>query len=283
MDSISFVHLTDIHISKPGKKPFFGLEMSDKLKAVWTEIGKFRTKPAFIVISGDLTHDGDVDDYRHLKDLLADAERSLGVRIHVALGNHDFRQPFREGYLEEAPSEASYYYSFMENGLRVVVLNTQVMGSHLGRVDEEQLAWLDRLLSQAAPSGTILVHHHPVVLTPTAMMDGHLLENAEDLARVIEGRDVIGLLSGHIHFHNIGTWHGIPCASADGVAFGLDPVSPEVMRFVDRSGYNLVTVKGGQMIVHPMTMPGEQRLLGEFDLAKRETQTKGKEHHHVEA
>ncbi|WP_135557229.1 metallophosphoesterase family protein [Paenibacillus cymbidii] len=262
MEPIFFVHLTDIHLSKPGKTPLFGLVMADKLRNVCAEIGKLQPKPAFVVISGDLTHDGDLDDYKFLRSFLREQEMAIGIPIHVALGNHDFRGPFREGYLEETPSEESYYYSFMADGLRVAVLNTQVPGTHDGRIDEQQLAWLRDLLAVPAPRGTIVVHHHPVVPTPTAMMDSHLLQNPQDLARVLEGTDVIGLLSGHIHFHNIGQLAGFPCAAADGVAFGLDPSSAEVMRMVDRSGYNLGVVKNGQMVVQPMTMPGDQRVLG---------------------
>ncbi|GAA3413744.1 metallophosphoesterase family protein [Paenibacillus hodogayensis] len=268
MEPIFFVHITDIHLSKPGKQPLFGLTMSDKLHRVFTYIGKLETKPAFVVISGDLTHDGDLEDYRFLRSFLQEEERALGVPIHVALGNHDTREPFREGYLEEEPSDASYYYSFRNAGLRVVVLNTQVPGTHDGRLDAEQLDWLKQELAEPAPVGTILVHHHPVVLTPTAMMDSHLLQNPQDLAAAIEGSDVIGLLSGHIHFHNVGALGGVPCASADGVAFGLDPIAEGVMRMLDRSGFNFVLVKNGQMIVQPMTMPGEQRLLVEYDLKK---------------
>lgn len=268
MEPIFFIHLTDIHISVPGKKPLFGIEMSDKLRAACAEIRTLETKPSFVVISGDLTHDGDLEDYRFLKKLIDEEAALLGIPIHVALGNHDFREPFREGYLEEEPSNESYYYSFMANGLRIVMLNTQVPGTHGGRLDEVQLAWLKGLLAEPAPSGTIIVHHHPVVKTPTDIMDDHLLENPQDLANVIEGSDVIGLLSGHIHYHNVGTLRGILCAAADGLAFGLDPSTLTNMRFIDRSGYNLITVKNGQMSVQPMTLPGEQRLLYELNVTK---------------
>lgn len=268
MESVFFLHITDIHINKAGKQPLFGLNMADKLHNIFEEIGKLDVKPAFVVISGDLTHDGDTEDYRFLKYFLEAETRTLGIPIHVALGNHDTREAFREGYLEEEPSDASYYYSFMSGGLRVIVLNTQVPGSHDGLVDAEQLVWLKQELAEPAPKGTILVHHHPVVLTPTAMMDSHLLQNPQELAAAIEGSDVIGLLSGHIHFHNIGVLNGIPCASADGSAFGLDPMAEGCMRMLDRSGFNYVLVKNGQMIVQPMTMPGEQRVLVEYDLKK---------------
>lgn len=239
--------------------------MSAKLRAAFADIRSLRTKPAFVLISGDLTQDGDLEDYKHLKQLLDEEAAATGVPIHVGLGNHDFRAPFREGYLQEEPTEESYYYSFMERGLRVVMLNTQVPGSHDGRLDERQLAWLADTLSEPSPEGTILVLHHPVTPTPNDQMDSHLLLNPEGLTNAILGKNVIGLLSGHIHFHNIGSLVGIPCAAATGVAFGLDSTSAESMIFLDNSGYNLVSVKNGRMAVQPKYLPGEQRVLFEWN------------------
>lgn len=263
---IFFAHLTDTHVNVPGKNPLFELDATKKLREMFMELGKLSQKPAFVVISGDLTHDGDVDDYRHLRAVLDEEKAKLGVPVYVALGNHDSRPFFRESYLQEQPSEESYYYSIIEDGLRIVVLNTQVPGSHGGRLDEEQLTWLRDVLAAPAPNGTIIVHHHPVVPTMTPMMDSHLLDNPQDLASAIEGSDVIGLLSGHIHCNNIGLFQGVTSAAATGVAFGIEPTSNDIMKFVDNSGYNLVLVKEGQMIVHPMAMAGYQRIVFEWKM-----------------
>jgi Icc protein len=266
MQPIFFAHLTDTHINVPGKNPLFEMDATKKLRETFAELGKLSQKPAFVVISGDLTQDGDVEDYRHLRIVLDEEKAKLGVPVYVALGNHDSRPFFREGYLQELPSEESYYYSVMEDGLRIVVLNTQVPGIHGGRLDEEQLNWLRDLLVTPAPNGTIIVHHHPVVPTMTPMMDSHLLDNPQDLAAAIEGTDVIGLLSGHIHCNNIGIFQGVPSAAATGVAFGIEPTSNDSMKFIDNSGYNLVLVKNGQMVVHPMPMAGDQRIVYEWKI-----------------
>ncbi|MBB6671668.1 metallophosphoesterase family protein [Cohnella nanjingensis] len=266
MEPIFFLHLTDTHINVPGKNPLFQLDMTDKLRAVFAEAAKLARKPAFVIISGDLTQDGDVDDYRHLRAVLDEEQAKLGVPIHVSLGNHDSRPAFREGFLGEAPSEQSYYYNVMEGDLRLVVLNTQVPGTNDGRLDAEQLAWLKDTLAVPAPAGTVVVLHHPVVKTPSALMDTHLLDNPDDLAAAIAGSDVIGLLSGHIHFNSIGLFHGIPSAAGTGVAFGLDPTSTDSMKFIDNSGYNLVLVKEGRMIVTPQAMPGDQRVAFEWKI-----------------
>ncbi|MHA6482382.1 metallophosphoesterase [Paenibacillus sp. strain BS8-2] len=263
---ILFAHLTDTHINVPDKNPLFSMDATKKLREAFAELGKLTQKPAFVVISGDLTQDGDTADYRHLRQILDEEQMKLGVPIHVALGNHDSRPCFREGYLGDQPSEESYYYEVMEDGLRMVVLNTQVPGTNAGRLDREQLDWLSGVLSTPAPLGTIIVHHHPVLPTITPLMDSHLLENPQDLAKVIAGSDVIGLLSGHIHCNNIGVFQGVPSAAATGVAFGIEPTSNDSMKFIDNSGFNLVLVKSGQMIVHPMPMAGEQTIIFEWKM-----------------
>ncbi|MFF2482711.1 metallophosphoesterase family protein [Paenibacillus sp. NPDC058071] len=266
MEPILFAHLTDTHINVTGKNPLFQMDMTKKLRELFAELGKLSRKPDFVVISGDLTQDGDTEDYRHLRSVLDEEKSKLGVPVYVALGNHDTRSYFREGYLQEEPTEESYYYSVTEKGLRLVVLNTQVPGQHGGRLDEEQLEWLRKELATPATGGTIIVHHHPVVPTITPLMDSHLLDNPQDLAAAIEGTDVIGLLSGHIHCNNISLFHGVPSAAATGVAFGIEPTSNDSMKFVDNSGYNLVLVKEGQMIVHPMAMAGSQQVVFEWKM-----------------
>jgi Icc protein len=266
MKPIMFAHLTDTHVNVLGKTPLFSIDAGAKLRAAFAELGKLSEKPAFVVISGDLTQDGDVEDYKFLRQLIDEEQATLGVPVHLALGNHDSRPFFREGYLNEEPSEESYYYSFMHEGLRVIMLNTQVPGAHGGRLDEEQLVWLKDELAAPAPSGTIVVLHHPVVETPSEQMDSHLLDNPQDLANVIAGTDVIGLLSGHIHFNSIGLFHSIPSAAGTGVAFGLDPTTKESMKFIDNSGYNLVLVKEGKMIVTPTAMPGENKVVFEYSM-----------------
>lgn len=265
-ESLFFVHFSDTHIQAPDKKTLFDLDTTAKLRAAFAHVRTLERKPAFVVISGDLTQDGDTNDYRHLKAVLDEEMAALDIPLYVALGNHDYREPFCEGFLRTEPSGRSYYYSALESGLRLIVLNTQTPGTHSGRLDTVQLDWLRRELATPAPLGTIVVLHHPVVPTPTALMDKHLLDNPADLERAIAGSDVIGLLAGHIHYANIGLFAGVPCAAAAGVAFGLDPSTERSMRFLDNSGYNLVVVKDGRMVVQPVALPGEQKLRFEWKL-----------------
>jgi 3',5'-cyclic AMP phosphodiesterase CpdA len=258
---IYFIHLTDTHIKAPGAKAFLNLDMSTKLRAVFAAVKELRIQPACFVISGDLTHEGDTADYQHLKTLVDEAAAEFGVPVLVALGNHDHRGPFREGYLGESPSDKAYYFTTVVDGLRFIVLDSEISdeGEKVeGKLDAVQLAWLKTQLTTSAPRGTILVLHHPPMRNAFRLLDSHLLTNPDELAAVIQGSDVIGLLAGHIHFNSLGSFHGIPSAACAGVAFNLAPTMPQSMRFIDSSGYNLIMVADGQMIVQPMTLPGPQ-------------------------
>jgi len=261
-DALYFIHMTDTHIKAPGEKNFLNLDMTARLRAVFAHVKTLSLRPAFFVISGDLTHEGDMADYRHLRAVLDEEIAPFNAPVFVALGNHDHRGPFREGYLGDTPEETAYYFEETISGLRLIVLDTEISseGEKVeGRLDAEQLAWLKSVLATPAVRGTILVLHHPALPNALRLLDDHLLTNPDDLAEVIHDTDVIGLLSGHIHFSSVGSFHGITSAALAAVAFNLDPTTPTSMRFLDNSGFNLVMVRDQHMIVQPMLLPGEHR------------------------
>lgn len=261
-DALYFIHMTDTHIKAPDQKNFLNLDMTARLRAVFAYVKTLSLQPAFFVISGDLTHEGDTADYQHLRAVLDEETAHFNVPVFVALGNHDHRGPFREGYLRETPEETAYYFEQTIDGLRLIVLDTEISseGEKVeGRLDAEQLAWLKSVLATPAARGTILVLHHPALPNPLRLLDNHLLTNPNDLAEAIRDTDVIGLLSGHIHFSSVGTFHGVTSAALAGVAFNLDPTTATSMRFLDSIGFNLVMVRDQHMIVQPMMLPGEHR------------------------
>ncbi|MDE3120446.1 MAG: metallophosphoesterase [Paracoccaceae bacterium] len=100
---ITFLHLTDLHISAPerGDETLNGDTLA-ALDAAIDRIAGMDFAPAFVAISGDLTHRGDPESYRLLAGRL---ERIAAPKV-LALGNHDARGPFRAeilGQEGEAP------------------------------------------------------------------------------------------------------------------------------------------------------------------------------------
>lgn len=261
MEPFHFVHITDTHVNAPHRTGLYNRSMGNHLRQIFAHVKASGVRPAFFVITGDLVHEGDAEDYHFLRQLLEEETSAFGVPALVCLGNHDHRSPFREGFLDAAPSEEPYYLSVMINGLRVILLHSQVEGSSSGIIGEDQLAWLDDLLKTPAPAGSIIMLHHPMLPSLGSVMDHFHLTNMDEVASVIKDRNVIGILAGHIHSNRVGLFHGICSAAGSGSAFGLEIMQDQTVRFFDNVSYNLVTVYQGNMNVQTVTMPGMQQEL----------------------
>lgn len=259
MQDLTFVHMTDIHISGSPDDQFLGMDTSRKLDTALQAIKRMNLAPRFIVVSGDLSHKGDAASYERLRGIQPDLE-SFGVPVLLALGNHDQREPFyrvmlgREGATEHQP----YYYSQIIDDLQVLVLDSKVPGEVHGELGSEQLEWLADRLEESPTGGNLLVFHHPPLPEPVPALAGHMLKDADKLAEVLVGQWVVGILSGHVHMNTIGSFYGVPCAAGGGVAFMLDPGTDQGMRFLDGSSINLVRVRDQHMVVLPIVLPGTQ-------------------------
>ncbi|CAM4466317.1 metallophosphoesterase family protein [Paenibacillus tarimensis] len=261
-----FIHLTDTHVNKPGLTPMYGVEAAANMRRVFAHIRTLPVKPAFVVVSGDLTHDGDAEDYRYLRQLMNEEMTALGgVPLYPALGNHDLRGPFREGYLGESGDDP-YYYTVDIDDVRLIVLDSLLPGEVPGRIDEAQMDWLRRVLEEPASGGTLIALHHPAGLTAGGLLDEHRLINHEELAEAIAGKNVLGLLSGHIHYPFFGSFHGVGTFTAPGASVGFEPCGEESIRYVDRIGYNLCVLRGGVLHAVPFILPGEQGLVSDLKL-----------------
>lgn len=268
MENIKFVHLTDTHMNAPDKDGQFAkFRLADKVEQTFRHIRETGVAPAFVLITGDLSHEGDTDDYAFIRKLLDEGAKLIGAPVHVVLGNHDHRSPFREGYLGETPSEAPYYYSHTIQGLRLIGLNSQVPGQHNGTVDEMQLAWLKQELQTPAPKGTIVALHHPL-LNIGGMLGDHLLTNREQIGQALDGTDVIGVMAGHVHSNNIGSYRSIVNVAASGTAFAGELADSAYFRMTDACSYNIVTVTPGDGIsVQTVALPTSQAEYMRFPIA----------------
>lgn len=96
-----------------------------------------------VIISGDLTEDGEIDDYRYLKTWL---ENALGeTTILVTLGNHDIKEHFWVGWCDEAASSAPYNQIVKYPEFTVISFDNSSYGYADGIVDDQQFQWLKKL------------------------------------------------------------------------------------------------------------------------------------------
>ncbi len=260
MSEINFVHITDMHISSAEDSCVHGSDTVKGFRRVAEVMRKGKMNPNFVVLSGDLCHESDEAGYRKLKALLDEELSAFDCPVFPALGNHDSRAPFRRVFLQEAgPSEEQpYYYSAVVKGLRILVLDSKVPGEVHGQIDAQQLTWLEKQLVEPAPEGTLLVVHHPMTPLPAPMPEDHMLHEQGELLRVAGDRDVVGILTGHIHMHVAGMLGSIPWVSAGSTSLAVDPAWQREQRIADMPGFNVGYIRENRMVVSSRVAPGAQ-------------------------
>lgn len=207
-----------------GKLPQYGEEL---LSALYQEM--LREKPDALIVTGDLTFNGEKPSHSALAAWFASVE-AAGIPVWILPGNHDINIPNALGFSGETiygvgsvtPEEfAAVYKDFLEPGnagfsyvakvsesLWVAMTDVawyqeeaQTFGVFTGRHE----AWLEGVLEEARKTGARVVtatHHsllqHTAFSRENYLMFGH--ERMEELAR---SGGVRLNLSGHLHIQHI--------------------------------------------------------------------------------
>jgi 3',5'-cyclic AMP phosphodiesterase CpdA len=219
-------HVSDTHLLDGGAPLGGRADTVGALRQVVAQLERLGDRLDAIVVTGDVTDLGEPDAYRRVRELVDPLAESSGARVVWVMGNHDVRGPFREGLLDEPASDEPVNQVVDLDGLRVIALDTSVPGWHHGRLDDASLAWLDRVLAEPAPEGTILAMHHAPLATPLALMDVLELQGQDALAEVVRGRDIRLILGGHLHYPTNGEFAGIPVSVAGATAYTMDLSAP---------------------------------------------------------
>ena len=236
----TIAHLSDTHYLG-GRRPLYGSVDTDRtLARALEQLERSGTNPSAIVITGDLADLGEPDAYERLRDELQPVADRMGSKIIWVMGNHDERGPFSSilfgGDADDmAPQDRVYDV----DGLRIIALDSSVPGYHHGELTDEQLSWLEEVLTVPAAHGTLLALHHPPLPSPIEIMAIIELQEQQKLADVIRGTDVRGILAGHLHYSTHGTFAGVPVSVASATCYTIDTSGP---------ADTLLGVDGGQSL-----------------------------------
>jgi 3',5'-cyclic AMP phosphodiesterase CpdA len=164
-----------------------------------------------ILVTGDLTDHGNVEEYEQVKtELVAD------VPVLLLPGNHDDRAAYREVLLGgdgTAPINALHRAA----GVSFALCDSTIPGKHEGLLAPETLDWLHGVLAEAEEPVFICLHHHPIPLN-NPLLDSFRLRNPDDLAAVVsESATAAAVLCGHAHAAAAGTFAGLPLVAAPGI------------------------------------------------------------------
>lgn len=90
---IIFLHVTDTHLCRC-RGPRHMLHRAGASEPLPDGICVRDHRPAFVLITGDLVHEGTSADYARAKTLLQELDEQYHTKTYPALGNHDNRENF---------------------------------------------------------------------------------------------------------------------------------------------------------------------------------------------
>jgi len=215
---LRIVHLSDTHLFGDGTLHYGLVDTTAALRRVLDRAAALEQVDV-VVLSGDLSNDGSPASYGILRDLVEPWAAARGAVVVYAMGNHDLRAAF-EQMLGERRGVVTVH------GVRVIHLDSSVPRYGYGELEAASLQWLREELATPAPSGTVVVLHHPPVPASTPLLAALELERPRDLLDVCEQADVRLILSGHYHHSLVTSAGGIPVVVAPGITNTSDAIAP---------------------------------------------------------
>lgn len=239
---LSIIHATDIHylarsLTDGGSSFQHMVEHGDGKVVTYIEQitdafleEVIRREPDVLILSGDLTLDGEKESHEELAEKLYAVE-DAGITVLVVPGNHDinnhhaarfqgeerlpaefttpeeFREIYRDFGYDEASSEdkisLSYVYEIDPDNRFLMLDTCQYKQKALvgGAILSDTYDWIERELEKSWEEGAevLAVGHHNLLDESEIYVDDCTIEHGEQLVDMLENWDVPLFLSGHLH------------------------------------------------------------------------------------
>jgi Icc protein len=220
------IHVSDPHFLAGGVRLGGRYDVEENFARTLEAIRAVHPHPTAIVVTGDLADLGEPDAYRRLRAAVEPVAEELESPVVWVAGNHDERPALRAGLLDLEPTEEPVTGVWDLDGLRLIALDTSVPGWHHGDLDDGQLSWLAEVLAEPARHGTLLAMHHPPLPSHLPLFDILELRHQDELADIVRGSDVRGILAGHLHYSSHGVFAGVPVSVASATCYTMNVARP---------------------------------------------------------
>jgi 3',5'-cyclic-AMP phosphodiesterase len=244
LDENAWALLADPHIAADRTVVSRTVNMAGHFETVSRELIACPARPAGIFVVGDCAYNsGESNDYATLAGLLRPL-REGQMPVHLALGNHDNRERFREA-LPDENAAARPLVDKQVALLRTPRVNWFVLDSLEktlsvpGLLGEGQLSWLEKSLDENRDQpALVLIHHNPGT---AERIEG--VKDTEALFKIIRPRkQVKAWIFGHTHNWSVTRDDsGVHLINLPPVAYVFKEGNPSgwVLANVERNGMRL--------------------------------------------
>ncbi|MGB3536354.1 MAG: metallophosphoesterase [Microcoleaceae cyanobacterium] len=222
---VSDLHIALSHTIQDSPKRFHLVEVSiPALELILERLATLELD--FLLLPGDLTQDGEIDNHLWLSQRLA----QLPYPVYVVPGNHDVIYPsgteeivgltdFPQYYQQFGYTDPTnpYYTHEILPGVRLIGLNSNNFdekGYQVGCLDSQQFNWLQQVLAESNDELILVMIHHNVIehlpdQASNPLGRRYMLDNAPQLLELFQQYGVRLIFTGHLHVQDIAQWQGI--------------------------------------------------------------------------
>jgi len=250
--TVRVLQLSDCHLSSDPEATLKGVPTAASLREVLAFIAE-NEEFDFLVISGDLAQDEQLQTYQLLREMLGE----WVARLRVIPGNHEDRNFLRQTFPEiTAGSNGLLTFSLKVEGWRLIGLDSHVPGQVWGSIEEEQLEWLKRELSLDPGCPTVLFVHHPPISVRSPWLDQIGLAEPAPLIDLIVGSSQIRLVcSGHVHQEFSGRLGEAEVLTTPATSFQFRPREEVPILDLVSTGFRVLTLSAGGYQTRVVRLP----------------------------
>jgi 3',5'-cyclic AMP phosphodiesterase CpdA len=193
-------------------------------------------RPDFLVITGDLTVNGERASHMVIADTLSEIEQA-GIAVYVIPGNHDINNPWARAFeggaqiitpsvtekdfaeiyknfgyntAERAPNDLSYYLPLNDKiGMYFIDTNNYKNNKSLGYpvagsfVEEDTISWLEAIREVHKDEGALIFMHHNLLNHSSMFQEGYVSDKASKLKAIFSKDHLAFASSGHLHIQDV--------------------------------------------------------------------------------
>lgn len=189
----NFIQISDSHIgfAKPANP-----DVTGTLQKAVERIRAASAAPDFLIHTGDLTHSSRPEEFDTLNQVLSGAKQD----VHYVPGEHDTSVDDGKLYLEHygQGTRGNGWYSFDHKGVHFIGLVNVVQLEGLGKLGQDQIAWLKQDVARLAASTPVVLFAH-IPLWAVYPSWGWGTADSEEALGLLKRFGSVTVLNGHIH------------------------------------------------------------------------------------
>jgi len=263
--NFSFIQTTDHHVTASETELLKGFSTRHAFRTVLRHIAQHVGEHAdFIISTGDLVDHPSKITYQAFLNMLnarnpsseipgplfISAEGFQEFPMYLLPGNHDDRSNFFKYLFPKSSPISLINASFTHKGVQFICLdwgpNTKAVAH------PEMLDFLAQALGTDLPS--IIVMHHQVVKIGSRWLDDFIADDVSRFWKIVTGRKVLGIFSGHVHTTYERVVNGIPVFGLRSTAAPF-ALQDEPLTCLLPPHYRLVTVQDGILTTRIFEVP----------------------------